>query len=64
MRCSKCDGALLPVRAVNLDIGVVEYLCINCRSHWLLIDTPSGLVLTFSPQSEQDRLGQAISPGH
>jgi len=54
--CSKCDGTLLPTRALHRDIGVLEYLCIDCRRRWLLVDSPGGLVFLLSPQDEKDRL--------
>ncbi len=59
LECSKCDGALLPMRAMYLDTGVIEYLCINCRRRWLLVDRPTGLVFVSSPQNEKDRLDHA-----
>jgi hypothetical protein len=54
--CSKCNGTLLPTRALHRNIGVLEYLCIDCRRRWLLVDGPGGLVFLFSPQDEKDRL--------
>jgi DNA-directed RNA polymerase subunit RPC12/RpoP len=56
LECSRCDGALLPMRAMYLDTGVIEYLCINCGRRWLLVDRPAGLVFVSSPQNEKDRL--------
>jgi hypothetical protein len=53
--CSKCDGSLLPTRALHRDIGVIEYLCIECRRRWLLVDSPGGLIFLPSPQGENDR---------
>jgi hypothetical protein len=57
--CSKCEGALLPMRAMYLDTGVIEYVCINCGRRWLLVDRPTGLVFVSSPQNEKDRSEQA-----
>ena len=57
--CLKCQGALLPMRAVCLDTGVIEYLCIDCSRHWLLVDTTAGLVFVCSPQNEKDRVEQS-----
>ena len=56
LECSKCDGALVPMRAMHLDAGVIEYVCINCSRRWLLVDRPTGLVFVSSPQNEKDRL--------
>jgi hypothetical protein len=53
--CSKCDGSLLPTRTLYRDVGVLEYLCIECRRRWLLVDRPAGLMFFSSPQDEKDR---------
>jgi DNA-directed RNA polymerase subunit RPC12/RpoP len=63
LECAKCDGALLPMRAMYLDTGVIEYVCINCGRRWLLVDRPTGLVFVSSPQNEKDRLEHAHAAG-
>jgi DNA-directed RNA polymerase subunit RPC12/RpoP len=63
LECSRCEGALLPIRAKYLDTGVIEYVCINCSRRWLLVDRPTGLVFVASPQNEKDRLEQAQATG-
>ena len=63
LECSRCDGALLPMRAMYLDTGVIEYLCIKCHRRWLLVDRPTGLVFVSSPQNEKDRLEHAQATG-
>jgi hypothetical protein len=45
--------ALLPVRAVELDVGVIEYICINCRSRRLFVWTARGLVIVSPPLGEK-----------
>jgi len=36
LQCRKCEGAVLPDRALRLRNGVwvLRYLCIYCGSHW------------------------------
>ena len=60
--CSKCDGTLLPTRALHRDIGVLAYLCIDCRRRWLLVDGPGGLMFFLSPQDEKDRAKPSNTP--
>jgi hypothetical protein len=50
LKCRECDGTLLPLRAIKLDTGVIEYLCIECRCLWLLVVTSKGLAFSSSPQ--------------
>jgi hypothetical protein len=53
LKCRECDGTLLPLRAIKLDTGVIEYLCIDCRSLWPLAVTSEGLTFSSSPQGEK-----------
>jgi hypothetical protein len=53
LKCRECDGTLLPLRAIKLDTGMIEYLCIDCRCIWLLVLTSKGFVFTSAAQGEK-----------